>query len=257
MITGGNLSTRRLSNALIMRPLFHIILLACVLFSTTTNADDKAITFNAFYKLYSSGMEIGESRQNIRNAGNNRYIFESNSRTTGLAKILFNKQIIQQSQWQMVNDRLVPVEYSYKRYRGDLDRIVTSHFDWENQRVLNRVNDQKLELPLHEGMLDQLLYQFAIMHDMQNGVMPTQYTVADTRRLKTYYFDKLGEETITTPLGDLDTIKLLHYKKNDEKRLVFWCSPEYQYLPVKIEITEDDGRSITVMIQSVEGLKKS
>lgn len=253
----GNLSTRTQSNALIMRPLIPIILPLCLLFSTTADAGDQAITFDALYKLYSSGMEIGESRQNIRNTGNNQYIFESKSRTTGFAKLILNKQIIEQSRWQMVNGRLVPVDYSYKRYLGELDRIVTSHFDWENQRVLNRVNDQKLELPLHEGMLDKLLYQFAIMHDMQKGVLPTQYTVADTRRLKTYYFDKLGEEKITTPLGDLDTIKLLHYKKNDEKRLVFWCAPEYQYLPVKIEITEDDGRSITVMIQSVDGLKKS
>lgn len=233
------------------------MLATCLFASTASVAGEAVVTFDALYKMYSSGMEVGESRQFIRKTGNNQYTFESNSQTTGLAKLLYNKRIIEQSQWQLVDDRLIPVEYSYKRYFGELDRIVTSRFDWENQRVLNRINDQQLELPLHKGMLDKLLYQYAIMFDMQNGVLPTQYTVADTRRLKTYYFDKLGEEKISTPLGELETIKLLHYKKNDEKRLVFWCSPEYRYLPVKIEITEDDGRVITVLIQSVDGLQKS
>lgn len=257
MIMDGNLNTRTLSNTLIMQTQTRIILLFTLLFSATTHADGSAITFDALYKLYSSGMEIGESRQHIKKNGNNHYVFESNSRTTGLAKLLSNKQIIEQSEWQLVDDRLIPVEYTYKRYYGELDRIVNSKFDWNKRRVVNRINDQQLELPLHEGMLDQLLYQYAIMHDMQNGIIPTEYTVADTRKLKTYYFDKLGEEKITTPLGELDTIKLLHYKKNDEKRLVFWCSPKHRYLPVKIEITEDDGRIINVMIQSVNGLHES
>ena len=96
---------------------------------------------------------------------------------------------------------------------------------------------KKYELPLTEGMLDQLSYQYALMHDLYNGHVPEKYSVADGRKIKIYFFEKVGEENVATPLGDLETVKLLRTRENDVRKLVLWCAPKYGYIPVKTEKT--------------------
>ena len=210
--------------------------------------------FKAIYKLYTSGLEIGETQRVISKTSDNEYNYRSESRTTGFASLFFKDHIIENSRWKFKDNKFLPIDYSYVRYRGEKDREVSIRFDWDNQLLLNQVNEKKYELPLTEGMLDQLSYQYALMYDLHNGQVPEKYSVADGRKIKIYLFEKVGEENVTTPLGDLETVKVFRTRKNDTGKLVLWCAPKYGYLPVKIEKTQDDGRLINAIIQDVVGL---
>lgn len=210
--------------------------------------------FKAVYKLYTSGLEIGETQRVISKTSGNEYNYRSESRATGIVSLFFKDHIIENSRWKFIDNKFIPIDYSYVRYRGEKDREVSIRFDWKNQLLLNQVNEKKYELPLTEGMLDQLSYQYALMYDLYNGQVPEKYSVADGRKIKIYFFEKVGEENVTTPLGDLETVKLFRTRKNDTGKLVLWCAPKYGYLPVKIEKTEDDGRLINAIIQNVVGL---
>ena len=77
--------------------------------------------------------------------------------------------------------------------------------------------------------MDKLLYQLAIMHDLQNGRTPASYRIADGGGIKTYSFEKLGEEVVETPLGSFDTIKILRHKPGSSRKYVFWCAPDLEY----------------------------
>ena len=102
-------------------------------------------------------------------------------------------------------------------------------------------------------MLDKLLYQYAIMHDLQNGIFPVEYLIADSRKIKTYSFENAGKESVATPSGTIDTVKLLRQNKNDrdDEKVIIWCASVYNFLPVKIETVHDDGSTITAMIQKL------
>lgn len=220
-------------------------------------ADDQVpSSFKAIYKLYYGGMEVAETERSITKSdtGLNEYIYRSESRTTGLASVVRKDHIVEESLWRVIDQQLYPLDYSYVRFRGELDREVSIHFDWDKNQATGQVNKKTKKMTLKSGVLDKLLYQYAIMRDLQNGNFPETYTIADGRRLETYYFNHIGEEKVKTPLGDLDTIKVEHIKPNDERKLVFWCAPEFKYLPVKIEHTEEDGRVTTAVIQLLAGL---
>ena len=240
-----------------MRTYKTCVFLGLIIFSCNqVMADNQQVppVFKAIYKLYTSGLEIGETERVISKSSDNEYNYRSESRTTGMVALFYKDHIIENSRWKFIDNKFIPIDYSYVRYRGEKDREVSIRFDWENQLLMNQVNEKKYELPLTEGMLDQLSYQYALMHDLYNGHVPEKYSVADGRKIKIYFFEKVGEENVATPLGDIETVKLFRTRKNDTGKLVLWCAPKYGYLPVKIEKTQDDGRLINAIIQNIVGL---
>lgn len=234
----------------------------CILLTLTVTSCNQVLAdnqqspplFKAVYKLYTSGLEIGESERIISKTPDDEYNYRSESRSTGLVAMFYKDHIIENSRWKYIDNKFIPIDYSYIRYRGEKDREINIRFDWQNQLLRNQVNEKKYEFPLTEGMLDQLSYQYALMHDLYNGHVPEKYSVADGRKIKTYFFEKVGKENVITPLGDLETVKLLRTRENDDGKLVLWCAPKYGYLPVKIEKTDDDGRLINAVIQNIDGL---
>ena len=101
---------------------------------------------------------------------------------------------------------------------------------------------------------DKLSYQLAIMYDLQNGKTEFEYSIADKRKFKNYYFKVVGNEDIATPLGSLQTVKIERVMEKGEKSTVLWCAPSLGFLPVRIEQNEKGGDEFSLMIKSVEGL---
>ena len=210
--------------------------------------------FSASYKLYGKGMEVADIVRTFQHTRDDRYIYRSESQTTGLVSLFRDDHIIEESRWKLANGELIPLDYSYRHTGSKKNRDVDIRFDWDKGEIINRVNDHTWKMPLEKGVLDKLLYQFAIMVDLQRGLFPETYTIADGGKMKTYHFEHLGRETVSTPLGKLDTIKILRQKPDDTRRSVFWCAEQFNYLPVKVRHTEDDGLETTAIIQSLTGL---
>lgn len=210
--------------------------------------------FSASYKLYGKGMEVANINRTFQRTRDNHYIYRSESQTTGLVALFRDDHIIEESRWKHIDGQLKPLDYSYKHTGSKKNRDVDIRFDWDKKVIINRVNEHTWKMPLENGVLDKLLYQYAIMVDLQKGLFPDTYTIADGGKMKTYHFERLGEETVTTPLGELETVKILRQKPDDTRRSVFWCAEQFNYLPVKVKHTEDDGLETTAIIQSLSGL---
>jgi hypothetical protein len=237
-----------------MLKIIHYATCAIAVLCSPVCASDQALTsFHATYKLYSSGTEIAVINRTLTHVNNNEYIYRSESNATGIVSLFRNDHILEESLWRFEENKLYPLDYTYQHSGGKKDRDVNIQFDWNRHLIINRVNDHTWEMPLEAGVLDKLLYQYAIMFDLKNGHIPNTYTIADGGKIKTYIFERLGEETVLTPLGDLNTIKLLRRKQNDKRLSIFWCAPAYQYLPVKVEHTEEDGLKTTAVIESLTG----
>ena len=86
------------------------------------------------------------------------------------------------------------------------------------------------------------------------GRQNLRYTIADGGKIKDYNFEILGEETLSTPLGKLDTVKLERHKPNSRRKSTLWCAKKLEFLPVKVENVEKDGRITTALIKSLDGI---
>lgn len=229
--------------------------LALLLFSLgRAAAAELPQSFEAHYSLYRTGAKVAEMLRVFTRLENGQYRYRSETRTTGLFALFRKDHVIEESNWLFENGELRPLEYLYEHSGGKKDRNVAVTFDWDAQRITNTINGQSWRMPAEPRVMDKLLYQLAIMHDLKAGRSPLAYTVADGGKIKTYSFELLGEETISTPLGELSTVKVSRQRSDSRRETVFWCAEKLDFLPVRVENIETDGGRTTVIIDSVTGL---
>jgi hypothetical protein len=210
--------------------------------------------FEAHYSLYRTGAKVAEMLRVFTRLDNGQFRYRSETRTTGLFSVFRKDHVVEQSNWRMQDGELKPLEYLYEHSGGKKNRNVAVTFDWEARRITNTVNGHSWRMPAEPNVMDKLLYQLAIMHDLKAGHSQLAYTIADGGKIKVYNFELLGEETITTPLGELQTVKVSRQRPNSRRETVFWCAKKLHFLPVRVENIETDGGKTTVIIDSVTGL---
>jgi len=64
--------------------------------------------------------------------------------------------------------------------------------------------------------------------------------VIDRHDVKTYEVEVLGEEHISVPAGEYDTVKVRRQRSGSSRATVMWCVPELNYLPVLTQQFKED-----------------
>jgi len=207
--------------------------------------------FSLTYELTAGVLTLGEMQRTLSfDETTQRYVYDSYSKPTGYAKLFTSNNLKERSEWIIHNNRLRPLIYTYDRTKSAFtkERHIKMRFDWEKSRVITSVNDDPWSLNIPEGTIDKLLYHLAVVYDLKNDQAILEYDVADGGKMRQYRFERLGHETLTTELGQFDTIKLKLPGKRDT---FIWCAPALDYLPVKLEQSEKRG-TLLMRIKSAQ-----
>ncbi len=103
-----------------------------------------------------------------------------------------------------------------------------------------------------DDALDKHSLVLAVSADLRDGRLASSYPVADGGRLKTYTFERLGDERLVTPLGVHDTIKLRRERPGGRPATLFWHAPALDHLPVRIERRDGEGRVLRMSLVRYE-----
>lgn len=226
-----------------------IAALFAALFACGSAAGTFPEKFAATYVVKKGFMDIGEVQRTLTPQGGGKYVFESTTTSSGMAAWVLRGTITERSTFSFVNGVIQPISYFYERTFGK-GKIVKLGFDWVKNTVTNDVNKNPWVMPLEPATLDKLVYQISLMKDMAPGKREYTYKVADGGKLKTYQAVVLSEEETSTPMGTFHSIKIT--RVGDKRGTTLWCAPKLNYLPVRIEQTDDDD--FTAVIKSVEGI---
>ena len=210
-------------------------------------------TFQAEYSLYAKNTRAARVIRSLTRLDDNSYEYRSETKTVGLISLFRKLHIVEASRLILEERMLKPVYYSYGRTGYRKKRDVSIEFNSETNKIKNTINGDFWHLPMEPAVMDKLLYQLAIMYDLQNGRIPESYRIADGGGIKTYSFEKLGEEVVETPLGSFNTVKMLRHKPGSSRKSVFWCAPDLEFLQVKVEHTEKDGSTTVALLKSLQG----
>ncbi len=166
--------------------------------------------------------------------------------------------ITETSEFQIKGDEFVPLEYQYHRSGIGRKRDAILSFDWDNNTVLNNVQNKPWSMDVPQGALDKLLYQFKLREDLLAAYHKGQpwpvlnYVIADGGRLKNYEFEVIGEEQIETPIGTIKTIKATRVRDSRDRESTFWLAPDYDFLLVKFQQLEADGDGFELILREAE-----
>ena len=210
--------------------------------------------FSANYLVQLNGLQAGELKRSLSTNADGSRQFKSASKAKGVFSFFKPDLVEETSTWSFLGSQIRPQHYLYERTGGKKEKYMSLDFNWQKNQLHIDDKKQPWHLKLEVGTLDKLVYQLALMSDLATEQTSFTYRIADGGKLKTYDIRILEEEEITTPLGKIDTIKLIRHRSDKNKRqTILWCAPKLNYLPVKLEHTEKGGSVFTALLRRLKG----
>jgi hypothetical protein len=201
-----------------------------------------------------NGMPLGKLERQLQALADGRYSFRSETQATGIAALLLKDHVAEESLLRIDQTRIIPIEYHYNQTGGSKPKRQTLIFDRVAGKVISRSNDKARQFKLTPGLYDKLVYQLVMTRDVQLGETKLNYDIVDGGEIKHYVFTRQGEESITTPFGKFETIKLARVMSNDKRSTTIWSAPSLSYLPVRVDNTDRHGRETSALLENLSGI---
>jgi hypothetical protein len=195
--------------------------------------------FSARYEVSYSGLTLGEAVVDYRQLGPERYRYSSFTRPLGLASLVVRSEIKEVSEGRITQNGFRPDRYEYDR-TGRKAREAELRFDWKQMQVINNTSGEPWKMAIPRDTLDRMASQLQLMYDLANQEEDLTYRIADGGRIKEYTLRTAGRETLQTPYGRLDTVKIVRITDDGQRTTTFWCAPALGYLPIRIDHREKD-----------------
>lgn len=159
----------------------------------------------------------------------------------------------QASEFTIDGKRVVPLNYSYQ-LSGVSRASHAIFFNWDAEVALSTEGDESWQLQLYEGVMDQLSYQVAIRQALIDNteIEPTfSFGIVDGDAIEMQEYRLVGEAIISTPLGELSTVKLERVREaSDERVTEIWLALEWDFLLTRIEQVNSSGLRISLELKS-------
>lgn len=192
------------------------------------------VPFTADYQLTHDGIPVGSTRVSLQRLPDGGYLYRARTEPNAVVSLVREELILEESRGRMVSGRLRPDRYLYQREGSDLQRRLQLDFDWPKQRVRIQDEDSSWRMKVGPETLDKLVQQLVFTRELGEGIRSASYQVADGGRLKEYLYRVLGRETVTTPMGRFETLKVDRTKERGASDYTLWLAPALDHRPVRI-----------------------
>ncbi len=240
-----------------LRNRLFLLFTACLLLAAVpvnraiANGDSPYPEFIAYYDANANGFDIGTVRISLIQEGSDRYLYQQESTSSGLAALFSPDKSTEASRWRLQDGKIQVLEYQAEREGGDDDENAHLIFDWKRHRVKNIGAGEHWEIDLPAGALDRLVMQLAMLFELRDGAKQFDYRVPRQGRLKHYRFALLGEDEIELTSGVYRTLKV--GRTNDDKDQSWvWSAPELDYFPVRFLKKKKSGIKIELVLRKLD-----
>ena len=213
--------------------------------ATDSPATDSALWPSTLvYSASYNGMRLKMTRDLSFDEPSQNYIFTSNAKNllgsiqeTGIFSIL--------PDGTLVND-----SYSYKRSVFGVKKKEELALDHDKGIAQFESSKKNQQVKLDKNYHSRISYQIQLQRDLLNQCKEFSYPVIARGKIKQYRFEAVGEETLQTPLGELEALKIARIRENDERETLLWFAKDLNYALVKLYQREEDGEEYQTMLES-------
>ena len=159
--------------------------------------------------------------------------------------------LTEESTIRLDKDTLLPQSYTFERGGLGKAKKINLDFDWASKMVTGSDRGDPVKVPLNSGMLDKSTYQLALQRDVAAGKKSMSYQVVEGTDTDTYDFRVLGAEKVSTKAGSVDAIKVERVRDptQNKRTTVMWFAKDWDYLLVRLQQVETDGKEYNIMLQ--------
>lgn len=215
---------------------------------------DVLAPYQAVYEVAHGKMMLGDTTFTLApepDAGKDCHVLKGLAQPMGLAALL-TAPMHEESHFCIENGQLRSMSYHVERKGGGKNDNYSLSFDWGN-RMVTTEGEEPRELPA--GGLDRSVMEIALRRELQRSGdrLPTEPFVflrVEDDEIKPFSLQVTGRETVTTPVGQFETIRV--ERVNDPRRKFrIWLAPELAYLAVKIESQKDEKAVMRMILRDL------
>ena len=218
------------------------------------------------YQLHYGDLLAGQTLKTLTRQADGSYRHRTHSQPVGMAKMLTSYEWIEEGSFRLAAGRVQALSFLKYREGASNPRRQSVSFDWPKK--LARYGNGREE-PLPVGAHDE----GSVVFDLMLNPPPLDKTtramsINNGKRFIQYRYQALGLETLDTPLGRLQTLKIKRLVEPEsdcgESRrpdkpckpasdLTLWLAVQRGHVAVKIQVHEG-GAGASLTLQSLTGL---
>lgn len=218
------------------------------------------------YQLHYGDILAGHTRKTLVRQPDGSYQHRTRSQPAGMAKLFTSTEWIEEGVFRVHALQVQALSFLKYREGGTKQRRHSVAFDWIKK--LARYGDGREEpLPANAHDEGSVLYDLMLIPPPLDKTARSA-SVSNGKRFILYRYQALGRESLDTPLGRLQTLKIKRLVEpaaacqgpgrdtgacKPGSELTLWLAVERGNLPVKILMQEGD-REATLSLQTVTGL---
>lgn len=162
-------------------------------------------------------------------------------------------RVEESSRFEILKQQLRPLEYRYQRKVFTKKKQLQQLFDWSKGTLVSTRKAQVKVLQIDAHTYDNVSYQLQLWQDLKAGLTEMRYSLADGDQLKTLKFERIGEESIDTPAGRFETIRVRRDRGEGSARsTTLWFAKDLEHVLVKLEQIETDGKEYVLLLERLE-----
>ncbi len=230
---------------------FKLIALLCLWCSSDPGLA-AASHYQAHYKVSARGLPLGKAQHDLSVDAEGHYRYHFRTEST-LPFVEYKSR--ESSAGYITNNQVIPQQYHFQRKKYGKQEQVAVNFDWENA-VAHLIASESRDIVLQVGMQDKLSYHLALKFAILNQKLPQAFQFIDKKGIKHYPFSYLGDETLNTILGSVDTVKIQRQQEASNRATTLWLAPKLDYVLIKV-VEHKDGKLLSKAELSALRYKKS
>ncbi|MDE0487939.1 MAG: hypothetical protein OXI07_01945 [Gammaproteobacteria bacterium] len=179
------------------------------------------------------------------------FVYETYSRGLGLARLVISSDALESTRFVLDEDGMVqPLGYLCRSCDGRKDGLVEIAYDPDASLAVYSEKEELLEFGLDMRAMDRKSWEIQTMLDIAAGRPLDVEPTLEGGKLKLYSSERLGNETLSTRAGELQTRKYRRQREGSDNFQYLWYARELGWLPARWEIWRKDRR--TVIIEAYE-----
>ena len=213
--------------------------------------DDSLSPYVAEYDVRYGRMAVGSSRTELTRA-DGHWVMETTSTASGFARVIASGTLRQRSEFDATAEGLRPRRYSLDDGTSRTGRDISLDFDWDAARVRGTAEDKAVDVATVHGLQDAASMQALVISRLRAGREPGTVAMIEKDKLKYYRYSLVRRETLTTAIGEVETVVYRAARDGSDRETLTWHAPKLGYAAVQAEQRIGGKRGFQTYIRSFE-----
>lgn len=230
-----------------------VIMISCCLVAiapTAFAANPLPDKLHIEYRVTTGGANIGTNVRTLERQADGTYTHSLRTRPEGMARMFTRVEWVEEGRLRVRDGRVEPLSYTKYRVGSKNPRRKSVTFDRDNGKLI--FSDGRIE-PLPPGIMDEASIAYAFMLQTPSEAATGQLLLTNGKRVATYDYRMLRNETLSTKIGKLET-RVVEWRTrggDGEEKFTAWLAPAQGWLPVKV-VAVDGNYTATMTISLLE-----